>query len=95
MKDSLQQEIDSITDRFRRGFWLHRVPKNTKQSKDIEEFLRESLSSIAAHARQEGKNEVVDYIEKNAGIEYWYGEKESYQISVKALNAIRTSKTPL
>ena len=36
--------MKEIIKEFREKFWIHRVPRYTKQSKDIEDFILEKLS---------------------------------------------------
>ena len=50
--------------KFKLGFWEHRIPRNTKQSKDVEDFLLSQITAAHALGRKEALEELRERIEK-------------------------------
>lgn len=48
------------SERFDERFWLHRVPKNTKQSRDVKAFIATELD----RAREEERDRIIERIKK-------------------------------
>lgn len=51
----LDHLIQKALEEFEKEFWLHRIPKNTKQIKDIEDFLETKLREVWVAGIEDGK----------------------------------------
>lgn len=54
--NNLKSLQEKVKEEFRSGFWLHRVPRFTKQAKDIEEFIDSSLAQAYELGRKDFRN---------------------------------------
>lgn len=71
----------SMEERFDSMFWLHRVPKNTKQSKDVKEFINQEVVA-AILAERERNKKIVESRKWTMGI------PQSAQQEADAINEI-------
>jgi len=81
---------------FKQRFWEHRIPSNTKQAKDIEDFLRETFTAGQKVGYMAAVGEAKETLEGMISlIPTSEGEKRNKVINeaIKALSSLEANQT--
>ena len=71
--NKIQQAILRGQEKWKNGFWKYRVPKNTKQFKDISDFLAQHDREVVGAVLEEVRETFESFLLRD-----WSGEAEVY-----------------